>query len=334
MRKILRLFLIFGIGLSLLGLSSPVEIRAREISLGFSFSPSYAEYLGLDPQDAYLEILDSFDFKMVRIPVYWDRAYQEGSYDFSESEFLVQEAKRRGLQVVLSFGYRNFRWPECYAPDELANLPYERFEEEVLGFEREVLEAFSKDGLVDFWQLENEPFLHFNFQCRFLRPATLTKSIEQIRYSDVYGRPILLTFGGLEVLGLPLIWPLIDSADLIGVSFYPRMIETVSKLYVEPYLWGPLAPRQISRERAFVEGKGKGYWVIEFQAEPWAEDPRTMSPEILRGNWNNILSWGGADRVFVWGPEWWLKEKAAGRPEVFEAAQNLFNLPFSRAELE
>jgi len=317
-----------------LGFSSPAESGVRELSLGFSFSPSYAEYLGLEPREAYLEILDSFGFEAVRIPVYWDRVHRPGGYDFSEVEFLVREARRRGMEVVLSLGYRNFRWPECYPPEEIAELPYDVFEEELLGFEREVLALFSRDSSISFWQVENEPFLHFNFKCRFLRPSTLAKSIEQIRYSDKLDRPILVTFGGLEVLGLPLMWPLVDSADAIGVSFYPRMIETVSNLYVEPYLWGSLAPRQIARERAFVEGKGKEYWVIEFQAEPWQSDPRTMSPEILKDNWDRMLSWGGADRIFLWGAEWWLKESYAGRPELFRAAQKTFGLPFSPAGLE
>ena len=323
MRKILRFFLflltislLFGIPLS------PTRVFSAPLSVGFSFSPSYAEDLGLDPKTSYLEILESFDFTSVRIPVYWNRVFKDGSYDFSEVRFLAAEAKRRGLEVVLSFGYRNFRWPECHAPEYLNDLDYASFEEEVLSFAGEVLGRFAGSGLVDFWQVENEPFLHFTAHCRALKPRTLAKVIGKVKNSS--DKPVVITLGGGEVLGLPLIWPLTDGAEIIGVSFYPHYHEPIFGSYIKTYRLGPIPPRKISRERAFVEGKGKGFWVIESQAEPWAEDPRTMSPEILRSNWELLLSYGGAERVYLWGVEWWLKEEVQGRPEVLEVAKDLF----------
>ncbi len=329
MRKILHplLFLLMAVFLSGISAPSPKVLSANTLT-GFSFSPFYAEYFGLDPREAYLEILNSFNFKSVRIPVYWNRVYRDDSYDFSEVDFLVKEAKRRGLEVVLSFGYRNFRWPECYAPPHISAQDHETFERELLAFNQAVLDHFTPTDLVDVWQVENEPLLHFISNCRALSPQTLTKEIEQIRYLDKQDRPILLTFGGAEVFGLPFIWSIVEDAEIVGVSFYPRYHDPIFHSYVETYRLGPIPPREISRERKFVEGKGKQFWVIESQAEPWAGDPRTMSPEILKSNWELLLSYGGAERVYLWGVEWWLKEKVEGRPEVFEAAKELFGPVF------
>ena len=141
-------------------------------------------------------------------------------------------------------------------------------------------------------------------------------------------KPVIITFGGGEVLGLPFIWPLTEGVDIIGVSFYPHYHEPIFGSYIRTYRLGPVPPRKISRERKFVEGKGKRFWVIESQAEPWAEDPRTMSAEILKSNWELLLSYGGAERIYLWGVEWWLKEEAQGRPEVLEAAKDLFGSAF------
>lgn len=331
----MRLFFVLGLVSLLFNFSSGENKPISKVSLGFSFSPAYAQYLGLDPRGSFLEILSRFNFESVRIPVYWDRVYRNGSYDFSEVDFLVKEAKKQGLEVVLSFGYRNFRWPECYAPDEVAEEKSSRFREELELFNRAVLDHFAPTNWVDAWQVENEPFLIPNSRCRFLNPLALQETIEQIKYSDNTNRPILLTFGGAGAAGLPLIWPAIKDADIIGVSFYPRILDPLfRRYYVETYRLGPVPPRKISRERRFVEGQGKAFWVVEFQAEPWADDPRTMSPEILQSNWELLLSYGGAERVYLWGVEWWLKEKHEGRPDVFRAAQKLFNLPFPQAGLE
>ncbi|NIT03637.1 hypothetical protein GTO10_01730 [Candidatus Saccharibacteria bacterium] len=303
--------------------SPPVASGVQELSLGFSFSPRYAEELGLDPQSSYLELLDTFDFTSVRIPVYWNRVYRDGIYDFSEVDFLIREAKRRGLSVVLSFGYRNFRWPECYAPEEFKEGSYADFERELLIFVGKVTDQFAGGSEVDVWQLENEPFLHP--RCRFLKLSTIRKEIEQIRYSDDLKRPILLTFGGGEVLGFPLLWPLYKEADIIGASYYTRILDPLfRRFYMDVYALGILSPRAIWREREFIEGKDRDFWVIEVQAEPWAGDPRTMSPEILKNNWDLLLSQGAADGAYLWGVEWWLREKAGGKPQLFETARELF----------
>lgn len=300
----------------------------REPTFGFSFSAPYAESFGLDPRGAYVELLDSFDFQSVRIPVYWNRVYQEGTYDFSEVDFLVKEAKKRGLEVVLSFGYRNFRWPECHAPTEVLAKDNSAFEKELSAFNQAVLDHYAPTDLVDIWQVENEPLLHPH--CRRLGFRDALNAIDQIKYSDEMERPVMLTFGGIGLTAIPFTWKLTEGADIIGVSFYPRILDPLFRRhYIETFNLGLFSPRGIRREREFVEGRGKRFWVVESQAEPWAGDPRTMSPEILQSNLEQLLSYGGAEKTFLWGAEWWLKEKEEGRPELFESAQELINLPSS-----
>ena len=298
--------------------------RRSQPSIGFSFSPAYADYLGLDPQDSFSKILDSFSFQAVRLPVYWNRVLREGRYDFSEIDDLVREAKNHGLEVVLAAGYRSFRWPECYAPDGIEVLPYDEFEKEILSFWGEVLKHFANTNLIDFWQVENETYVSFGNHCRFVKTATLFKLVDQVREYDRDDRPVIFGVGGTEVTFLPSYWGIFRHVDIISASFYPRTIDQYFGFYIEPYDWFPIAPRDIERERQFVSARSRRYWISEFQAEPWQEDATTMSPDILLKNWDKLTSSSELERVFVWGVEWWLKEKKEGRPELFKTAQELF----------
>ncbi|MDP2637239.1 MAG: hypothetical protein Q8P03_01350, partial [bacterium] len=251
--------------------------------------------------------------------------YQDGSYDFTEIDSMVREAKKRGLEVVLAAGYRSFRWPECYAPADINTLPYSEFEQEILSFWREVLNHFANRRIVDFWQVENETYVFFANHCRFVRPATLTKLVNQVHEQDQEARPIIFGSGGTEATFLPFYWGIFRQADILSVSFYPRTRDHYLGLIIEPFDWFPIPPRNVERERQFVTSHSRRYWVSEFQAEPWQEDPTTMSPEILWKNWDKLTSASSVERVFLWGVEWWVKEKQSGRPALFNAAQNLFN---------
>lgn len=282
----------------------------------------------MDPKAAYLEILNSFHFRSVRLPVYWNRVYQNGVYDFKEIDFLIKEARKRNLEVVLSFGYRNFRWPECYAPGDMDALPYDEFEKELLSFSRESLNHFANQGLVDYWQVENETYVFFANHCRFVWPQTLQKLVEQVRIHDQEERPIVFGSGGTEATFLPIYWGIFRQADILSLSFYPRTLSHYFSLPVEPFDWFPIAPRDVERERQFVTSHSRRYWISEFQADPWQEDPATMNVEIIQKNWEKLTAASSVERVFLWGVEWWLKEKVQGRPQIFERAQSLFNENF------
>ena len=64
---------------------------------------------------------------------------------------------------------------------------------------------------------------------------------------------------------------------------------------------------------------GKQFWVTELQGEPWTEvDSRlitpenpsdNLSPEGLKANVRYARR-TGAERIYLWGAEWWLYQQA------------------------
>lgn len=314
-----------------------VEEGSYELEFGVSFSPLYAESLGLNPKEAYRVILDELKPQSVRLPIYWSEVEKaDDQFDFGEIEWYLQEAGKRGIKVVLTVGYRNFRYPECYPPEWTKDLNDNDFEEELLEFLSSAVSHFSngdlpagKAGLsrtIEAWQVENEPFdlPIFRRWCRHFSSRLIEQEIEVVRANDSLHRPVVLTFGG-EVFLRGLWKETIKKADIFGVSFYPRTV-LPGGFVIQTYRLGPLSPRNITKERRFAANLGKKFWVVEMQAEPWGEKPETMSPEILKENYELLLEFGGAERVYFWGAEWWYKEMLGGRSEMWDASRDILNI--------
>ena len=300
-----------------------------EIALGVSFSPLYAESLGLDPQKTYQVILDELRPQSVRLPVYWSEVERENDqFDFHEVDWYLQEAGKRGVKAVLAVGYRNFRYPECYPPDWAKNLGDKEFEEELFEFLTAAVNHFSGDELsqtIEAWQVENEPFdlPIFRRWCRHFSSSLIARELSFVKEHDSHHRSVILTFGG-EVFLRNLWRKTIDKADIFGVSYYPRTV-LPGGLVIQTYRLGPLSPRNIAKERQFATNLGKKFWVVEMQAEPWGEKGQTMSPEILKENYELLLKFGGAERVYLWGAEWWYKKLLGEDSKMWEAAKELLN---------
>ena len=318
-----------------------IEEGPYEIEFGVSFSPLYAESLGLDPQKTYQAILDELHPKSVRLPVYWSEVERENDqFNFREVDWYLQEAGKRGVKAVLAVGYRNFRYPECYPPDWAKNLGDKEFEEELFEYLASSVEHFSsgdlpagKAGLsrtIEAWQVENEPLdlPIFRRWCRHFSSSLIARELSFVKEHDSHHRPIVLTFGG-EVL-LRSFWKeAIQKADVFGVSFYPRTV-LPGGFVIQTYRLGPFSPRNIAKERQFATNLGKKFWVVEMQAEPWGGREETMSPETLKENYDLLLQFGGAERVYLWGAEWWYKERLEGRDELWVMGREILNLEGER----
>src|SRR3989344_8838150 len=85
---------------------------------GVTFSTLQAEQLGLDWQSVYIAMLDDLKVRDIRIPAYWQRVEpKKDTYDWSELDFQITEARARDAHVILAVGRRLPRWPECHIPD-------------------------------------------------------------------------------------------------------------------------------------------------------------------------------------------------------------------------
>lgn len=304
-----------------------VEYLAPEY--GFTFTPRYAKSLGLDVEEAYVFLLDNLGPVSVRIPIYWDEAQpEEKTLDLEQIKWMLKEAEKRQISVVLALGYTLFRAPECYAPAWTYSLDNKALKKAFASFLRKTVAELRGFAAVEAWQVENEHQLALLHPwCRNLGDEFLKKEISLVRKMDVEKRPIIITFGGPSRIGNFWKKP-ISFGDIFAVSFFTKSWNQYVHLYLNP-----LITRNFRAERATAERLGKRFWISELQAEPWpprhmSETPieeanLTMNPEEFKSKFALLKKLGGAERVYLWGVEWWYRELLSGRPEMFELGKTI-----------
>lgn len=329
MRRLILLFLILlAVVAFFVFYPRPLEIVYTEPEFGFSFHPYQASYLGLDPRETYLALLEGLEPPFVRIPVFWDEVQkEEGKFDFSNVDFFVSEAKKRGIKVTINLGYSTFRYPECREPRWAWDLRDEEFDKALLFYLDKTVSHLSDFENVEAWQVENEQELWLiRPQCRIIKEGLLKKEIELVKKTDTQHRPIVITHGGQTRIGN--LWQRrIPLGDIFAVSFFGKSYSKNLRFYTNR-LWF----RNIPIEKAVTEKLGRRFWISEFQAEPWGKTPlnkispkeaqRTMGHEILKENIELLKKYGGAERVYFWGVEWWYKELLEGRGEMWEVGRS------------
>ncbi|MFO7807543.1 MAG: cellulase family glycosylhydrolase [Candidatus Moraniibacteriota bacterium] len=305
----------------------PVQSKNEDMDFGVSFAHHHAESLGLDWKETYLEILDDLETDKLRIAAYWDRIEKEnGEYDFSDVDWQVEKARERGVDLVLAFGVKTPRWPECHIPEFYMNDKKER-EEALLEFEEVLLNRYKDYDNIAYWQVENEPFLPYFGDCPegAVDENLVDKEIDLVKSIDP-DRPIIVTDSG----ELSIWYQAAKRADVFGTTLY-RIIHKPPFGYVEY----PLGPNFFRLKAKFIKYfAGQDDVIIsELQAEPWPkawilhvsveEQYKTMDPEKFR----EIIEYAkktNFDAAYLWGAEWWywLKTKE-NKPEMWEEARKV-----------
>lgn len=297
--------------------------RTAPPEFGVTFSTKYAKELGLDWKAAYLATLDDLGVRKVRIPVYWDDAEpSKGRYAWEDSDWMLDEAAKRGVEVILAVGRKTPRWPECHVPGWASKLDEKRQQERVMKFlEAEILH-FKSAPAIRVWQVENEPLFHFG-KCPPPDREFLKREILLVRGLDA--RPVMVTDSGelstwirTATLG-----------DVLGISMY----RLVWNKYLGELYW-PVSPLYYTDRINLLSPVVKKVIVSELQAEPWfrkpvAETPLEeqfdqMNPERLRGNVDFAVSTGSSE-IYLWGVEWWYWLKTQGEDGLWQAARGLLS---------
>jgi hypothetical protein len=307
----------------------PLGIVYIEPEFGFSFHPYQASYLGLDSRETHLALLDGLEPSFIRLPVFWDEVQGEKEkFDFSNIDFLVSEAEKRGVKVTVSLGETTFRYPECREPEWTWDLRDEEFDKALLFYLEKIVSHLSDFENVEAWQVENEQELWLvKPQCRIIKTELFKKEIEAVRKADKLNRPIVVAHGAQTRIGN--FWQKrILLGDIFAVSFFGRSYNRSFHLYTNR-LWF----RNTPLEKAVTEKQGRRFWISEFQAEPWGPTPlnkmtpdeagQTMSSQILKKNIELLKKYGGAERVYFWGVEWWYKEFLEGRSGMWEVGKSV-----------
>ncbi|KKP96243.1 MAG: hypothetical protein US25_C0047G0005 [Candidatus Moranbacteria bacterium GW2011_GWE1_36_7] len=308
----------------------PAKVNKDDVAIGVTFSSIYAEQIGLNWKDAYIAMLDDLKIRNVRLPIYWDRVEKvEGEYDFSDIDWQLDEAAKRGAKITPVVGQKVPRWPECYVPkwvgEDPSNLDQPRLKEKLLAFEEVVINRY-KDGHPEIvrWQVENEPFLNFGI-CSKVDTGLLDSELAKVRQLDST-RPIVVTDSG----ELSLWVNAAKRADVFGTTMYREVYSA------EMGHWRyPIGPNFFKIKQLIIKlfAKQDNAIVIELQGEPWVGGWTTDAPidvqlasmnaEILRDN-VEFAKKTGMKEIYIWGVEWWYwMNIAQNNPTVWEQAKLL-----------
>jgi len=306
----------------------PVQGKNEKMNFGISYSPVFAKSLGLDWQKSYTDILDGLGAKKVRIASYWNEVEKEkGVYDFSETDWLINEARKRNVKITLSFGIKVPRWPECFIPPFYINDKTER-EAALLRYEYALIERYKNFDNIEMWQAENEPFLDFG-SCpdQATDGELITREVAQTKLIDP-SRPVMVTDSG----ELSIWYQAAKRADIFGTTLY----RTIYKPQLG-YFNYPLGPNFFRTKALFIKifANQKSIIISELQGEPWGpkwlsemsleEQYKSMSPQKLV----DIAEYArktNFSETYLWGAEWWYWLKTTqNHPEMWDAARKIIN---------
>jgi hypothetical protein len=299
----------------------------EEITYGVSFSKLHADELNLDWKEVYTAILDDLKVRHLRLSAHWPMVEPEkGSFNFTELDYQMGEAEKRGADVVLTVGRRLPGWPECHDPDWAINLDAGKKQAALLGYIREVVDRYKDNSALRYWQVENENFLRFATQyCDPVDEAFFSREISLVRELDLKHK-ILIT----------------DSGEM-GKWYQARRYGDIFGTSVYLYIWHdilgpvryPIGPWFFRIKQNIIDAVSgpKQTLLIELGAEPWLTQPIVKAPISLQlermglDKMKEVIGFNretGFSEQYLWGSEWWYYMKDNGHPEFWDLAKELF----------
>ncbi|MBI5728968.1 MAG: beta-galactosidase [Candidatus Magasanikbacteria bacterium] len=299
--------------------------RGASQTYGVSFDPVYARYLGVDAGKAYFEgLIRDWGFRYIRLPAHWESVEaKRGQYNFSDLDWYVNRAADAGAKVVLAIGQKTPRWPECHEPKWAKNLPSVENRAALLKYITATVEHYRARSGIEFWQVENEPFLDFG-ECHAFSASDLKEEIALVKRLD-QTHPTITTDSG----ELSLWWKTAKAADYFGTTMYRTVWDKMFGYFTYRFL-----PPGWYTVRALLLGRSlSAAFVMELQGEPWspgkpitsvplAEQYRSMNRQRLQEN-IEYAKRSGFPRAYLWGAEWWYWLQQNGYKEIPDFVKTL-----------
>jgi hypothetical protein len=327
---VLAALIVFLLGYFFVGMSKVDP----ETVYGVTWSPVYAEQLGIDNLRGLEAVLDELKVRHVRIPSYWNRLEPvQGQVHFEELDKELDVIAKRGGKAIVVVGATQPRWPECWVPSWAANLPQADREAAQLAHVRAVVGRYATHPAVEKWQVENEPTLIAFGECKDQRKEFLEQEMEEVRSLELQmlpeakRHPVVTTDSGelSTWLGFR------NFVDAKGFSVYRVVLTPWGNVwrywFIPPFFYD----RKVALLRPFIQE----FFVSEFQMEPWANAPLpTINVEdqfkiFGIGDFREHLAFAermGMPRVYFWGVEWWYWMKEQKRhPEFWDEAVQFFS---------
>jgi len=286
------------------------------MQFGISLSHRQLNKLNIDLDYALSESIKQH-LAFVRLSLYWDEIEKKPSiYDFSKIKKILNFYQRHQQAIILTVGVKAQRWPEYYWPKFIKeqNLNNRQTRKLLLKFIEVSIKELKTYSCIEYWQLENEPLdpsgpNHDAIPLNFLqKEAELVKILDQ--------RPVIITLWGNDIIKRNLLAKISTITDEIGLDLYYKQF--IGEVFGQSIYRGPLSSsKQLKKYLAkFPE---INFWITELQAEPWEKDekvylnanPKSINPQQLLYNLKEAKALG-ADRILLWGFEYWLFKKLKG----------------------
>lgn len=245
---------------------------------------------------------------------YWDLHEREkDNYDWSLLDEQMRIAEKANLEVSLSIGLRQPRFPECHWPTWAQSLDEAAWRRELNQYIIDTVSRYKDRQVVVEFQLENE-FLLTNFgDCPDHERQRLIDEFKIV--NALTAKTIVISRSNALVLGWPIGQP---RADLVGASLYKRVYwETPIAGYKEY----PFPAWYYSFLAGMTElTTGRQSFIHELQAEPWgpvitanlSSEQQAESLDAKRlGKRLDYAHATGMRSIDIWGAEWayWRKTK-------------------------
>jgi hypothetical protein len=302
--------------------------QVQNPNYGVSFSIKYAEELSLDWKQTFTALLDDMQIRNFRLMSYWDEVEpSQGTYNFKDLDWQMNEAAKRGAKVSLAVGMRQPRWPECHKPNWLGKLSKDEQDQALFDFNAAVVNHYKTFPALSSYQMENESLNSWFGACTKadLDQPRLVKEFAAIKKLDP-NHPLYMSLS--DETGLPIGTPV---PDKYGFSIY-RIVWNNKTGPLKFYITYP-ATAWFHRTRAWWihTFKHRETFVHELQMEPWGptatvnmtveQQNESMSPEQIHKNFVFGRRAGMKD-IYVWGGEWWYWRKTKfNDPSIWNAAK-------------
>jgi hypothetical protein len=305
----------------------------KQMVVGTSFIPAYAESLGLDPQQTMDALLKDLNVRHLRLVSYWDQMEPEqGKYDFSLLDWQFKKAEENGTKVTLSVGLRQPRWPECHMPAWAMDEPESVWQPQLEKYMTAVVNRYKNSTAMDSYQVENEFFLKGFGVCTNFDRNRLVSEFNLVHRLDPNHKAIIARSN--NALGWPVGAP---KPDEYGISIYKRVWDAgVTHRYLEypfpAWFYG------------FVGGiekimTGRDLMIHELQAETWPPNQQSIQDTSLAEQNKSFnadmfvkrVKFGegtGLREMYLWGSEYWYyRKEKLNDPSLWNVARHTFHSP-------
>ncbi len=302
--------------------------RDEPLKIGATFIPNYAKFFDLDPEETMDAMINDLGVERIRLVSYWkDIEKIEGEYDYSELDWQFEKAEKANVEVSLSIGLRQPRWPECHMPAWGLDKDRAYWEPKLMKFIETTVNRYKDSPVLESYQLENEFFMTVFGECPDHSRDRLIAEYDLVKRLDPDTKLIITrsnNWGGVPI-GEP-------TPDQFGISIYKRVWDsTLTKRYFEY----PYPPWFYSSLAGFGEMvSGKDMIIHELQTEAWMppgfhmnhiedipEQNKSLDAERLEKRIEYGVS-SGIKTIDLWGAEWWLwRKEKAGDPSLWETAK-------------